>query len=129
MAARATPATGHLLVSFDQSKKGERRLRVAVAEARRLGARLTVAILIPIEETTPCCDRKVVLWNDQLRRVALDEAEHVRASLPRELPFEVVIHEGQGRGALEELRQRLGCDAVIGDRPRAAWRRPRRRGS
>ncbi len=116
-------ATPRVLVLFD----GSSRSKLAVGEATRLaresGTRLSVLVVAAVEEASKCCNCETTFWNQDMRRLAQEQAVEVRALLSDDVPTDVIVREGKGKQAVARTAAGLGCATVVEARRRGA--RPR----
>jgi hypothetical protein len=64
----------HTLVLYGPSARADAALRRVTEAARESGGRVTVLSLVPQEaESSGCCDRRSVLWNEVCRDLAQDD--------------------------------------------------------
>lgn len=98
-----------ILVPFSGSRKSERALAAAVSAARATNVPLRVLVLAAVEDPSRCCNLQTTSWNAELRRLAAEDANRASALLPDDVDWEVVVREGQGRGAVRRVAAELGC--------------------
>jgi nucleotide-binding universal stress UspA family protein len=104
----------HLLVAYDGTSEGDEAIIAAGLMARRDRTRLTIAVLVVLEQPARWVTRwprGTGVWND----VLLDRA---RADLQRaahlvEAPAELTVLFGSPGQALTNGAQEFGCDAIM----------------
>ena len=124
----ATPA--HVLVLFEDSRRGAAALRHAAELAAGADARLIVVAVAVIEsEDTGCCDTRSVYWNGVVRELAAKDLDRARSLLGEGTvaDFRLVI-ERSVAAALALEAQRSGADMIVVPSTRGIhpWSRSRR---
>ena len=124
----ATPA--HVLVLFEDSRRGAAALRHAAELAAGADARLTVVSVAVIEsEDTGCCDTRSVYWNGVVRELAARDLDRARSLIGADAVAEFkLVMERSVAGALALEAQRSRADMIVVPAARGIhpWSRSRR---
>lgn len=123
-----TPA--HILVLYENSRRGAAAIQQAAELAVRTNALLTVvAVAVTEPEDTRCCDTRAVYWNGVVRELAVEDLARARALLGADTAaeFKVVTERSVPAGlALEAERSRADMIVVPSDSGIHPWSRSRR---
>jgi nucleotide-binding universal stress UspA family protein len=104
----------HLLVAYDGTSEGDEAIVVADGMARRDRMRVTVVVVVALEEPSRWatrCDRGTSVWNDVLldgARADLDRAARLMTA-----PAELTVLFGLRARAIPEGAREFGCDAIM----------------
>jgi hypothetical protein len=88
----------HTLVLYGPSARADNALRQVTEAARKAGGRVTVLSLAPHEpESSGCCDRRSVLWNEVCRDLARDDLASASKALNGDETVELDVLALSGR--------------------------------
>jgi nucleotide-binding universal stress UspA family protein len=126
------PTPAHILVLYEDSRRGAAAIQQAAELATRADALLTVvAVAVTEPEDTHCCDTRSVYWNGVVQELAAEDLGRARALLDAGTAskFKVVTERSVPVAlALEARRSRADMIVVPSDRgiyPRSRSRRAR----
>ncbi len=125
----ADPAPTHVLVLFEDSRRGAAAIRQATAAALA-GARLTVVTVAVIESAdAKCCDTRAGYWNGVVRELARADLDRARTLVGERTGAEFKVLTGQSvvaALALEARQSRADLVIVPSGRGIHPWFRARR---
>ena len=104
----------HLLVAYDGTAEGEEAILAAGQMARRHGTRLTIVVVVLLEQPVRWVTRwprGTRVWNDVLLDRARADLEHAKQLADAPADFTVLF--GSPREALPEGAEEFKCDAIM----------------
>lgn len=126
----ADPVPQHVLVLYENSRRGAAAIQQAAQTAAQANARLTVvAVAVTETEDARCCDTRAGYWNGVVRELAAEDLDRARRLLPigTGAEFRVLIERSVLAAlALEAQRSQPDMVLVPSGRGIHPWLRTRR---
>jgi nucleotide-binding universal stress UspA family protein len=107
-------AYAHVLVAYDGTSEGDQAVRAADTMARRFGTRLTVVVVVALEQPSRFRTRwpgQTGVWNDVLLDEARADLDRARGLLTA--PAELTVLFGSPSRALPAGAEEFACDAIM----------------
>jgi hypothetical protein len=126
----APPDPQHVLVLYEESRRGAAAIEEAVETAERADARLTIVAVAVLERAdAKCCDTRAGYWNQVVQELAAGDLDRARSLVADRSPAVFKVLTGDSVLDAVALEARRSCvDLVVLPAGRGvhAWIRARR---